>query len=203
MSRPARTGSAPAGCGRPFGANLPASRSWTNSPSRPAHPPPPWAELGCAPRPPPSWTRWPWPAAPPPVTVLPACTLLLHDLDQWALDPKYGPGTDLRTPVDRLLERIAALHPTPPHPWPPPGTTPTPPVSGPPPTPTCSTCFRCGRTPLTGRTGPAPHTWKTSTPCAPPPAAGRPRPARNADAGAGGPARRARPPPRTLGAFPS
>ncbi|MFF9496550.1 hypothetical protein [Streptomyces flaveolus] len=34
---------------------------------------------------------------------------LLHDLDQWALDPKYGSGTDL--PVDRLLERIAALHP--------------------------------------------------------------------------------------------
>ncbi|MFF8883158.1 hypothetical protein [Streptomyces flaveolus] len=34
---------------------------------------------------------------------------LLHDLDRWTLDPKYGPGTDL--PVDRLLERIAALHP--------------------------------------------------------------------------------------------
>jgi hypothetical protein len=36
---------------------------------------------------------------------------LLHDLDTWTLDPRYGPGTDLRTPVHRLLERIAALHP--------------------------------------------------------------------------------------------
>lgn len=36
---------------------------------------------------------------------------LLHDVDEWTLDPKYGPGTDLRTPVHRLLERIAALHP--------------------------------------------------------------------------------------------
>ncbi|MCG8971573.1 hypothetical protein [Streptomyces sp. CL12-4] len=42
---------------------------------------------------------------------LQAAWKLLHDLDQWALAPKYGPGTDLRTPVDRLLERIAALHP--------------------------------------------------------------------------------------------
>ncbi|MFG3496852.1 hypothetical protein [Streptomyces sp. NPDC047928] len=36
---------------------------------------------------------------------------LLHDLDEWMLDPKYGPGTDLRTPAHRLLDRIAALHP--------------------------------------------------------------------------------------------
>ncbi|MGC3002490.1 hypothetical protein ACPF8X_29980 [Streptomyces sp. G35A] len=36
---------------------------------------------------------------------------LLHDLDEWTLDPKYGPGTDLRTPLHRLLDRIAALHP--------------------------------------------------------------------------------------------
>ncbi|MFE7045235.1 hypothetical protein ACFU9X_39220 [Streptomyces atratus] len=36
---------------------------------------------------------------------------LLHDLDEWTLDPQYGPGTDLRTPVHRLLDRITALHP--------------------------------------------------------------------------------------------
>ncbi|WP_318218916.1 hypothetical protein [Streptomyces sp. SCL15-6] len=36
---------------------------------------------------------------------------LLHDLDTWTLDPRFGPGTDLRTPVHRLLDRIAALHP--------------------------------------------------------------------------------------------
>ncbi|KNE81407.1 hypothetical protein AB0B04_18730 [Streptomyces xinghaiensis] len=35
---------------------------------------------------------------------------LLHDLDE-TLDPQYGPGTDLRTPVHLLLDRIAALHP--------------------------------------------------------------------------------------------
>ncbi|MEU9594226.1 hypothetical protein AB0D84_31535 [Streptomyces sp. NPDC048193] len=43
--------------------------------------------------------------------VLHAAWKLLHDLDTWTLDPRFGPGTDLRTPVDRLLERIAALHP--------------------------------------------------------------------------------------------
>ncbi|MFF9496560.1 hypothetical protein [Streptomyces flaveolus] len=36
---------------------------------------------------------------------------LLHDLDQWTLGPRFGPGTDLRLPVHRLLERIAAFHP--------------------------------------------------------------------------------------------
>ncbi|MFE9360909.1 hypothetical protein ACFYPB_43580 [Streptomyces olivaceoviridis] len=36
---------------------------------------------------------------------------LLHDLDEWTLDPQYGPGTDLRTLAHRLLDRIAALHP--------------------------------------------------------------------------------------------
>ncbi|MGV9290716.1 hypothetical protein [Streptomyces sp. NPDC003719] len=38
---------------------------------------------------------------------------LLHGLDQWTLDPKYGPGTDLRTPAHRLMDRIAAPTPTP------------------------------------------------------------------------------------------
>jgi hypothetical protein len=41
------------------------------------------------------------------LAALHAAWKLLHDLDTWTL----GPGTDLRTPVDRLLERIAALHP--------------------------------------------------------------------------------------------
>lgn len=59
---------------------------------------------------------------------------LLHDLDEWALDPQYGPGTDLRTPVHRLLDRIIALHPDTAAPWPPPETTPTPAISEPPPT---------------------------------------------------------------------
>ncbi|MCX4682357.1 hypothetical protein OG413_45060 [Streptomyces sp. NBC_01433] len=36
---------------------------------------------------------------------------LLDEIDEWTLDPQYGPGTDLRTPVHRLLDRIAALHP--------------------------------------------------------------------------------------------
>lgn len=45
------------------------------------------------------------------LAALHAAWKLLHDVDEWALDPKYGPGTDLRTPVHRLLDRIAALHP--------------------------------------------------------------------------------------------
>ncbi|KUN16260.1 hypothetical protein AQJ11_39875 [Streptomyces corchorusii] len=36
---------------------------------------------------------------------------LLHDLDEWTLDPRYGPGTDVRTSAHRLLDRIVALHP--------------------------------------------------------------------------------------------
>ncbi|MGW6202076.1 hypothetical protein ACWF9B_00245 [Streptomyces sp. NPDC055089] len=36
---------------------------------------------------------------------------LLDEIDEWMLDPQYGPGTDLRTPVYRLLDRIAVLHP--------------------------------------------------------------------------------------------
>ncbi|WP_440581234.1 hypothetical protein [Streptomyces sp. PT19] len=36
---------------------------------------------------------------------------ILHELDEWTLGPNHRPGTDLRTPAHRLLDRIAALHP--------------------------------------------------------------------------------------------
>ncbi|WP_331725886.1 hypothetical protein [Streptomyces sp. NBC_00470] len=37
--------------------------------------------------------------------------LLLHELDEWTMPPQYRAGTDLRAPLHRLQDRIAALHP--------------------------------------------------------------------------------------------
>ncbi|MGZ2361702.1 hypothetical protein LRE75_34350 [Streptomyces sp. 372A] len=45
------------------------------------------------------------------LTDLHAAWKLLHIVDEWVLDPQYVPGTDLRTPIHLLLDRISALHP--------------------------------------------------------------------------------------------